>query len=257
MIVGRLIIRLAMLLGLLLGTANAQSVFIGPLRNANPKDVSSVQAECETSPDGQRMMCNCVQVRVDLVKTPEAATAELEQQMKEFQGSATREMAKICRDQRKAMADLTTKVKVAQDVSPRLKAFFTGLMQRFNAMCDKPTTESMRDYLWYVLDKDTRTCRIWANPWKENFIRQMGDKWVSNRGPSGACGVVIVSTFESKPIDPKRPDSPVRLWTYETQKVVTNKEVGGPLCQFDETKVRYSWDAKDFDRSCEFVEFGF
>jgi len=73
----------------------------------------------------------------------------------------------------------------------------------------------------------------------------------------GVCGTVVISTLESKLIDPKKPDSLVRLWTYETLKIVTNKDTGGPFCQFDEAEVRYSWDAKDFDRSSEFIEFGF
>lgn len=234
--------------------AYAQSITIGPLKNNNPADVSSVSAECESSPDGRPMTCSFIQVRVDLAKTPEAAAAELEKQLREI---APQEMGKTCKDQRKDMADIAAKVTAAPDVAPRLKAFFTGWLQRFNTMCDKPTTDTVREFIWYGLQKDTKTCRIWANPWKETFTKQLGDKWVSNRGPGGICGVVTVSTLESRPIDPKKPSPLLRLWTYETQKVVTNKSVGGPLCQFDETKVRYSWDAKDFDRSCEFVEFGF
>lgn len=260
MIVGASIIRLAMLLGLLLGTAsevNAQSVFIGPLKNTNSKDVSSVWAECETSADGQRMTCNFVQIRVDLVKTPEAATAELEKQLKEFKEAAAVDIAKTCRDQRKEMPNLAAKTTAAQDVSPRVKAFVTGFVRRFNAMCDKPTIENIRDYLRYSLEKDTKTCRIWANPWKETFTKQLGDEWVSNRGPSGICGVITISTLKGRPFDPKKPDGPLKLWTYETQKVVTNREAGGQLCFFEEAKVQYSWQAKDFDRSCEFIEFGF
>jgi hypothetical protein len=260
MIIGALFIRLVMLLGLLLGAAsevNSQTVFIGPLKNTNPKDVSSVWAECETSADGRRMTCDFVQIRVDLVKTPEAATAELEKQLKEFKDSAAQDIAKTCRDDRKQMADLAAGVAANKDLSSRFKAFMTGFVQRFNAMCEKPTMENIRNYLGYHLEKDTKTCKILANPWKETFTRQLGDKWVSNRGPSGICGVVIISTLEGRPLDPKKPDGVLKLWTYKTQKVVTNREAGGQLCFFEETKVQYSWQAKDFDRSCEFIEFGF
>jgi hypothetical protein len=78
------------------------------------------------------------------------------------------------------------------------------------------------------VEKDTRTCRVRTNPWQETFTRSLGGKWVSNRGPSGDCSVVIVSTLE--PEDPKEPPSENALWTY-------------------------SWKAKEFDRSCAFVEF--
>lgn len=260
MIIGPLFIRLVMLLGMLLGTAsevNAQTVSIGHLKNTNPKDVSSVWAECETSVDGRRMTCDFVQIRVDLVKTPEAARAELEKQLKEFKDTTTQDNAKTCRDDRKKMADLSAAVAATKDVSPRFKAFMTGFIQRFNAMCDKPTMENIRNYFGYHLEKDTKTCKILANPWKETFTRQLGDKWVSNRGPSGICGVVIISTLEGRPLDPKTPDDVFKVWTYETQKVVTNRGAGSQLCFFDETKVQYSWQAKDFDRSCEFIEFGF
>jgi hypothetical protein len=82
----------------------AQDITIGPLKNSNPGDVSSVSAECETSPDGRQMTCSLIQIRVDLVKTQEAATAELERQLREID---SQEMGKSCKDQRKEMTDIT------------------------------------------------------------------------------------------------------------------------------------------------------
>lgn len=244
----------AALLACWVPVVHGETISIGPLKNANPADVSSLSADCDISADSRQMTCSFVQTRVDLAKKPDTAAAELEKQL---QGITAQDIAATCKGQRKDMSDLSAKIAGVPDVAPRLKTFFTGWVQRFNAMCDKPTIEGMREYLWYGLQKETRTCRIWSNPWKETFTKQLGDKWVSNRGPSGICGVVNVSTLESKPIDPKKPSPILRLWTYETQKVVTNKAVGGPFCELDETRVRYSWDAKDFDRTCEFIEFGF
>jgi hypothetical protein len=235
-------------------TANAESVTIGPIQNTSPKDVSSLSAECETAADGQRMTCSFVQIRVDLKKRPEVAAAEVEKQLQEV---TPQQMTQVCKNQRQEMADLAAQITTTQDVTPGLKMFFTEWIQRFQAMCKKPTRESIREYRQYSLQKETKTCRIWANPWQETFTKQSRDKWVSNRGPNGICGVVTVSTLESEPIDPKKPDSLLRVWTYETQKIVTNKAAGGPFCDMDETRIRYSWDAKDFDRSCEFIEFGF
>jgi hypothetical protein len=235
----------------------AQSIRIGPLKNANPQDVSSVSAECEPSTDGRRMTCNFIQVRVDLVKTPEAAAAELEEQLRDTT-TISQARAEMCKNQGQEMAGLTAKLEATQDVPPRLKVFVAGLMQRFKAICQKPTIESMREFLQYTLEKETKTCRIWANPWQETFTKQSRDKWVSNRGPSGICGVVTVSTLESKPMNLKKPDNLVlQHWTYETQKIMTTKEAGEQLCFFDETKIRYAWNAKEFDRECEFIEFGF
>jgi hypothetical protein len=190
------------------------------------------------------MTCNFVEVFVTLAKTPEQAAAELE---KQFQAATPQEIAKACKDQRQYMADLAAKATTAQDVGPREKAFFTGLLQRYNTMCDKRTAKSIRDYLWYTLEKQTKTCRIWTNSWKETFTKQLENKWVSNEGPDGICGVVVVSSLEAK-------DSLVG--SYETQKVVTNKDVNSPFCQLDETKVRYAWDDKFVDRSCEFIVLG-
>lgn len=229
-----------------------QSVFIPPLKNMNPDDVSTIFPDCELSADKQRMTCSFVQIRVDLVRTPAGARAELEKQM----GQVTpQEMATTCATTKKEFKELLSKA----DTMPgqeRFKAYFRRMIDLLNAICAKPGPETLRAFLWHGLEKDTKTCRIWANPWKETFINTLG-KWVSNRGPTGMCGVVIVSTLDSKPLDPKKSDSPVRLWTYETQKIVTNKELGGPFCQLEESKITYSWQAKDFDRSCEFIEFGF
>jgi hypothetical protein len=74
--------------------ANAQSVTIGPLKNTNPQDVSSVSAECEISADERRMTWHFVQIRVDLARTPEAAAAEVEKLLQEV---TPREMTQTCK----------------------------------------------------------------------------------------------------------------------------------------------------------------
>jgi hypothetical protein len=123
---------------------------------------------------------------------------------------------------------LRATVAKSAEISQRMKVYFDEWFRRFDAFCDKPTRETARAYLSYGMEKDTRTCRVRTNPWQETFTRSLGGKWVSNRGPSGNCSVVIVSTLE--PEDPKEPPSENALWTY-------------------------SWKAKEFDRSCAFVEF--
>lgn len=230
----------------------AQTVVISSINNTNPKDVSSISAECQVAADGQRMTCNFVQVSVGLKKQPEAVAGEVEKALKDFDAG---EMAKACKEGRKEDATLRARLARTPDVSQRMKAILEEWFRRHDAFCDKPTRESARAFLSYGMEKETRICRVWSNPWQETFTRSLGGKWVSNRGPAGICDVVILSILEAE--NPKKAPWENYLWTYSTQKIMTDKGVGNALCLFDEAKVTYSWKSKEFDRSCEFIEFGF
>ena len=113
---------------------------------------------------GQRMTCNFVQIRADLAKTPEAAAAEVEKQLQEV---TPRQMTQVCKVQRQEMADLAAQVATTQDIAPRPKVFLTDWMQCFQVVGKKPTIESIREYLRYGSQKETKSCRIWANPGQE------------------------------------------------------------------------------------------
>src|SRR5437773_2167198 len=69
--------------------ATAQVVSLGTLRAIDPKDAAAVTVECEKSADGSQMTCGFVHVKVSRVKTPEAARAELENNLKQQPFEAT------------------------------------------------------------------------------------------------------------------------------------------------------------------------
>jgi len=227
----------------------------------DPNDPSAIFPDCKLSTDKQTMTCNIVQVWARPKMSPEKAKEEVERNIREtareLDKSGARSLAKDCKDGWWKQANEVYRKQLSQDTgtSPRIVGFLRGLAERVTALCDQPSVAALREVLRYTFEKETRTCRIYGNPWQETLKRGLGNRWVSNRGPGGICGVVVVSTFESKPTNPTRPDS-LHVWTYETQKIVTNKEMGGPLCPLDGKSV-YSWQALDFDVNCEFIEFGF
>jgi hypothetical protein len=77
------------------------------------------------------------------------------------------------------------------------------------------------------------------------------NKWVSNNGPSGSCGTVIVMTLER---DPKH----LTLWNYSQVRHFTNTEES--MCKsFAENNIpmSYSWNGgPSIQMDCKYIDFG-
>jgi len=228
----------------------AQVVPLGTLRAIDPKDAAAVTVECEKSADGSQMTCGFIHVKVSRVKTPEAARAELENNLKQQPFEATTKA--VCGNEKEFAAqyrDLAASPRVGENQ----KAFVTQAMQRMRAFCAKPSPQTLREFSWFMLSKETRTCKIRTSSWRETFIQNASRVWVSNRGPAGPCGVISVSTLEERPMDPNtKAKGP--SWIFEAQKILTTK--AGACGQADEEgKVRYAIAGVNPTFGCEFMEF--
>jgi hypothetical protein len=244
---------LALLAGLVLVVATpgaAEVVPLGTLRAMDPKDSAAVTVECEKSADGSQMTCGFVHVKVSRVKTPEAARAELEKNLKQQPLEATTKA--VCGNE-KEFATQYKDLAASPRVGENQKAFMTQTMQRMRTFCAKPSLQSLREFSWFMLSKDTRTCKLRTSSWRETFIQNASRVWVSNRGPAGACGVISVSTLEERPMDPNA-KSKAASWIYEAQKILTTK-TGACSQADDEGKVRYSISGLNPTFGCEFMEF--
>jgi len=244
---------LASFAGLLLagGTPVAAEVVpLGTLKAVDPKDAAAVTIECEKSADGSQMTCGFTQVKVSRVKTQEAARAELERNLKEQPLEATTRA--VCGNE-KAFAAQYRELAASPRVGDNQKAFVAQAMQRMRSFCARPSPQTLREFSWFMLSKETRTCKIQTSAWRETFIQNASRVWVSNRGPAGACGVVNVSTLEERPMDPNaKTKGPA--WIFEAQRILTTKT--GSCGQADEEgKVRYSVAGVNPTFGCEFVEF--
>lgn len=230
--------------------ATAQVVSLGTLRAIDPKDAAAVTVECEKSADGSQMTCGFVHVKVSRVKTPEAARAELENNLKQQPFEATTKA--VCGNE-KDFAVQYRDLAASPRVGENQKAFVSQAMQRMRAFCAKPSPQTLREFSWFMLSKETRTCKIRTSSWRETFIQNASRVWVSNRGPAGTCGVISVSTLEERPMDPNaKTKGP--SWIFEAQKILTTKT--GACGQADEEgKVRYAIAGVNPTFGCEFMEF--
>jgi hypothetical protein len=236
------------------GMAQGQLILVQPLNNEVRSAVDSVSAQCQRSADGRRLTCDFVQVMVRLQTTPEESERKVRDELSKMTEKDWKDVAAAVKDENCSAAkqkELREAV-AKQQLSEKERKYFEGMFERHSRLCAQPTRSNVEELLRFMAEKDSKTCRIWANPYKETFEWQPQGKWVSNRGPGGICGVIYVSTLTAEDKDREMP----ALWRYETRKIVTSKEAGGQLCPVDEQPIRYSWKAPSKALTCEFIEFG-
>lgn len=128
----------------------------------------------------------------------------------------------------------------------------TEVYDRLTELCKNPTKENLIPFLQYMITTQTQTC-LFSEIDLGNFKFQNVNKsrWVSNNGPTGACGAVVVMTLDS---DPKHQI----LWKYSQTKQYLNLEskMCKSLLEVNEP-MGYSWQApKPMKADCKFVEYG-
>jgi len=143
-----------------------------------------------------------------------------------------------------------------ENLHPKHKADFVSRIKKMEALCKDLSGEALENYIRVEHEIKTRTCIVGSNTFEESFTRLMGlSQWVSNKGPDGKCGVIVISTFT------ETDDSDI-FWVYKTKKIVTNKEgteeLGLFRCDwFDEREFFYDWKSKENFLQCDYIEFGY
>jgi hypothetical protein len=123
--------------------------------------------------------------------------------------------------------------------------------------CDiERTGETMRCAFQQVLlspaPDDPTTCSITTNRYEQVFQKQDVRRWVSNVGPDGVCGVVVVTTLQ------QAEGGLPGIWqtSMNNQKIVTNK-AASPLCNaLTTTPEVLSWNYQRRALPCKFVKGG-
>jgi len=99
------------------------------------------------------------------------------------------------------------------------------------------------------LSGDPETCTITTNRYEQQFQKQDAQQWVSNSGPDGICGVVVVTTIRQE-------QTVGNVWemTMNTRKIVTNK-TASPICTaLDEQPESLSWNYNRRALPCKFIK---
>ena len=220
---------------------------------------SNLRVDCTQGDTINEISCNFTQVMLRKSLQPEDVEREFNNEWK-----------KLGKDERDNMLTESARISMCgkgsieqlQDVitsksnelsGGELEELTTQVMP-YMEYCKKPTIDSLQEMMMGIKRQKSKTCRLIVTPWKETFVYQeLSEKWLSQQGPQGICGTIVLSSlFQSE--DQKE----IYEWTYQTRKVITNKEVSEELCGVwseDPVTYKYSFDTKYVD--CVFVDYGF
>lgn len=126
--------------------------------------------------------------------------------------------------------------------------------------CKSRTQENFLNIVRVAHEKDTRTCKVSANTFKQTFRLVQNNisgtgAWVVQGTPEGPCGIVELSRFEPE----RGKDSKLVFWKYVARKAVTNPQgtffLGASCKGFDEGEYIFDWRSEEHSLGCDYVEF--
>lgn len=229
----------------------------------NTKETHSLVFQCQQSSENI-LECDFTQTAVRKKAKPEDLKTTLSQARDEFRAGvkmtpaeckAYSELVEILEGRKKPPKE--QEFKKISDIEKKDLLASTKAMTQF---CKSRTEENFLKMIRLDHDKNTRTCQVSSNTFKQTF-RYIKDNvsgvstWVAKGEPVGPCGVVQLSRFE-----PEQPKGvPFVFWKYIARKVVTNPQgfiVPGASCKgLDESEYLYDWRSKEHQLSCDYIEF--
>jgi hypothetical protein len=166
-----------------------------------------------------------------------------------------RELAEVLEGRKKAPS-----AEGLREITDMQKRDIVKMVKALLEFCKSRTEQNFLNLVRLGHDKDTRTCLVSSNAFKQRFRFVSDnisgrDSWVTEGAPEGPCGFVQLSRFEP---DPQR-DSKLVFWKYVARKAVTNPQGSffpGTSCKgFDEGEYLYDWKDKERFLGCDYIEF--
>lgn len=210
--------------------------------------VTSAQIQC-------RFVQTAVRRKLDYADLP-SKIAEAEADLANWEASEEE-----CKDIEKYRSELEAKAASAdKSFDQRDVDVAREVYTAIEAACRSGSRAGLSAMVQRSLERDTRTCRVSSHTFEQTFTRQSSAStpvWVTTGAPSGPCGIVQLSRFESADAGEGY------LWNYVARKAVTNPSGELPLlgsCKsLDEETYHYSWRSTDGPSSwadCDQLEFG-
>tara|TARA_B100001964_G_scaffold244030_1_gene323946 strand:- start:1338 stop:2096 length:759 start_codon:yes stop_codon:yes gene_type:complete len=214
----------------------------------NSKIINNVYVECESVSNSQ-IKCYFVQTMVRHETTQDKKDNAMKKIEKEI-NSAGIEAEKAFDEIHKLYCSKKTTGELNEKIAEKFnKEVGKSLLKSVKEFCKKPNKARYLNLMDESISVSTKTCKIHPNSFSENFNIEASGSWVSQTGPSGACGVIRVSTLTN----PKKDDS--FSWIYETRKIITNKKP--KFCaMLDESVQKYTWQSEPYRMDCEYIDFG-
>jgi hypothetical protein len=235
-------------------------------------DNDSLTVHCDP-PNNGRMHCFFAQTSVSRVGNAEDFEKKLSegiaQFLKEGEEKGFRETCRLMETLATAIrtgvppkeADQAKFFDAMKNMPQGQKDDFLAMTDQFSAFCKTPNKQTAEVALRGIHDKEMRTCKIWTNTYEQTFTTSdFGKTWIANDGPSGECGMVVISKLERAKADFLGKDQTL-FWTYHTRKIISNKDTKAlatfPCSGFDEREFFYDWKGDEKFLGCDYVKFGF
>lgn len=233
----------------------------------NTKEASSIAYECSLT-EQDLLECSLTQTTV----RKKASMEDLEPKLAEVMSLFKKEGKKgvigqsDCVPMKQLMEVLDGKrnppkgSEKLQQMGPIEKRDLRELAEAMLAVCTNASEATIRRFMQVAIAKDSRTCLVNSNPFKQAFVRVTDyssgkDKWVARSSPEGVCGAVNLSRFE--PVESV--SGGISFWNYVAKKSITNPTGtidGRAVCAgFDEREYLYEWKSSDHYLGCDYIEF--
>lgn len=230
----------------------------------NTKETHSLVYRCQQDRDAT-LDCEFIQTAIRKKAKPEELASKLEQARKEFRGGI-KWSADECKSYSQMVDVLEGRKKPPKEeglkeMTDKQKKDALAFGKALSDFCRSGTEESYLKIASLAHDKDTRTCKVGSNPFKQTFkfvqdFVSGSDSWVTQGTPEGPCGIVQLCRFESE----RTKDSKLVFWKYIARKAITNPKgsllLPGVSCKdLDEGEYLYDWRAKEHSLGCDYIEF--
>ena len=228
----------------------------------NSNDVSSITYFCNENLTGE-LECEFNQVSV----RKKAQLSDLDADINKFLNYQDEISAETCQEQQIINDVLKGKRQAPKEGEKFFKNLsnlerehtreLTDLILKYCTTRDKGDLKKIFQYTYI---KDTRTCKVSTNTFKQKFKFIKGSEedsgtWVVIDSPSGVCGMINLSRFEpDNSIDTSHP-----YWNYIARRAITNPNadfLSGTSCKaFEQNESLYSWRLKEYTTECDYIEF--
>ena len=237
-------------------TSAGEAPSVGILYNTS--DRASLTFDCRSS-GHEKLSCEFVQTSVRRKLNPVELAGKLELARVEFSEKKAGFSEEECQHATTLLGILEGKHKppVGADfsqLSETDRSYAVSLSKAITRFCSDKTLENYIKVSRVEYEKQTKTCLIASNSFKQVFSKAASGAWIVEAQRTGDCGVVRLDKFEADE------SNGIKFWNYTSRKAVTNPKATfglfGLSCSgLDEREYLYSWRKKDPEFSCESVEF--
>jgi hypothetical protein len=240
--------------------AGAQEHVLLMLGNTDPEVVEFIQGTCEKN--AATLDCKMSSIRIktkldpkDIPRTLQEVRTNIQEHVEQFSDPRTCAELKegkldtVLREGPERVQGLRGENESTASSLDTLLSSIGTLLPLWRAACEKPSEDTLMPLVEYLVDRESRMCKIHKLDFTMRFKRQSEGLWVSNEGPSGLCGRIVVTQLRDQ-------TGNGLFWEWKAKYIYTNPLE--PFCEeFGEVIEAFSTRVSQKELHCERFEYGF